>query len=176
MTVFAPVALTAYHKSGVAAWFAVANPALQGFEAVVELNAQAARAVLAEWEDNLKGVLGSTNPVEFFTQQLNASQQAVGKAASYGRHLVEIVSNTGRLDEGHARSHAPAGSEAVVTAMNSALSTASAAAETMRAVTAQVIETAQSGLEAVAASTQNGKPASPRANSARKELAARETA
>ncbi|MBN3786077.1 TIGR01841 family phasin [Burkholderia sp. Ac-20353] len=187
MTVFAPEELMAYHKSGVAAWFAVANPAFQGFEAVVELNTQAARAVLIECEDNLKGALGSANPVEFFTQQLHASQQAVGKAASYARHLVEIAANMqadwtkvthAEYEHFDAKSkewlrqftkHVPAGSEGAVAAMNSAWSTANGAAEMMRAGAAQVIEAAQRGVQAAAAaSAQIGQPASPHAHNAPK--------
>ncbi|CAN0624418.1 Phasin [Burkholderia multivorans] len=194
MTVFAPDDFMANFKSGIAAWFASANPALQGFEAVIELHAQATRAALAECEDHLRAALGSTNPVELLTQQLNTSQRVVGKVASYGCRLLEITANTqtdctkvaqthyqhfnkhSKEWLAHLTNHASASSETVVAAMNSALSSASAAAVTIRAATGQVIEIAQSGFEAVAASTQNVEPTSARANGTRKESAARETA
>lgn len=192
MTVFSPDQLLSDYKSGVAAWFAVAHPALRGFEAVLDLNLQATKAALAEYEDHLKAGFGSTNPAEFMTRQLGASPQAVGKAASYGRHLFDIATTTQaewskvayaqyeqadkRLKDalGELTKHAPPGSAAVVAAVNTALSTASAAAETMRAATGQVIEAAQNGFDAVGASAPSGK-AGPAGN-ARKESTTREAA
>lgn len=190
MSVFAPEKFIANYQTGVAAWFAVAHPAIRGFEAVVELNLQAAKAAFAEYEDQLKGAFSDNNPAEFFTRQLGVSQQAAGKAASYGRHLFDIATTTQvevakvaqaqyeeadkRVKEalGEFTKHAPAGSAAVVAALNTALSTASAAAETVRAATGQAIEAAQSGFDAVGASARGIKPAA----AARKDSAARESA
>ncbi|MBN3820571.1 TIGR01841 family phasin, partial [Paraburkholderia sp. Se-20369] len=169
MSVFAPEKLIADYQTGVTAWFAVVHPALRGFEAVVDLNLQATKAAVTEYEDSLKEAFAAQNPAEFFTRQLGASQQAVTKAASYGRHLFDIATTTQaelakiaqtqyeqndkRLKDalGELSKHAPAGSAPVVAALNSALSAASVAAETVRAATGQVIEAAQSGFDAVGA-------------------------
>ncbi|RQR61242.1 phasin [Burkholderia sp. Bp9125] len=190
MSVFAQEKLIADYQTGVAAWFAAAHPALRGFEAVVDLNLQATKAALTEYEDTLKGAFTGQNPAEFFTRQLGASQQAVTKAASYGRHLFDIATTTQaefakiaqaqyeqndkRLKDllGELTKHAPAGSAPVVAALNSALSAASVAAETVRAATGQVIEAAQSGFDAVGATARGGKPA----GAARKDAAPREAA
>ncbi|RQS56362.1 phasin [Burkholderia sp. Bp8963] len=190
MSVFAPEKFIADYQSGVTALFAAAQPAFRGFEAVVELNLQATKAALEEYEDHLKGAFSGGNPAEFFTRQLGATQQAAGKAASYSRHLFDIATTTQaefakaaqahyeqadqRLKDalGEFSKHAPAGTAPVVAALNSALSAASAAAETMRAATGQVIEAAQSGFDAVGASARATKPAS----GGRKDTAARESA
>ncbi|KVM84158.1 phasin [Burkholderia ubonensis] len=191
MSFFAPEKLVADYQSGVAAWFAVAHPALRGFEAVVDLNLQATKTALTEYEDSLKGAFSGNSPAEFITHQLGASQQTVTKAASYGRHLLDIATatqaewakvaqaqyeqNDKRLKDviGELTKHAPAGTAPVVAAFNTALSAATAAAESVRAATGQVIEAAQSGLDAVGASARNGKQA---AGAARKDAGARETA
>ncbi|KDB08696.1 phasin family protein [Burkholderia sp. lig30] len=188
MTVFAAEQLMADLKSGVDAWFAWANPAFKGVEAVVDLNVQTARATFAECEDNLKGAFGGGNPGEYLTRQLGASQQVAGKAASYGRQLFDIAAATqaewmkvaqaqhAQTDKrvkdtlGQLTKNAPAGSAAVVAVVNSALSTAAAAAETVHAVTGRVIESAQHSLGAVAASAPAGT-AAPRAGNTRREPA-----
>ncbi|WP_205193548.1 TIGR01841 family phasin, partial [Burkholderia sp. LMG 13014] len=94
MSVFAPEKLNAEYQSGIAAWFAIARPAIQGFEAVVELNLQAARTALEEYEDKLKNAFNSSNPAAGFAQQVAAPQEAAGKAVSYGRHLFDIAVST----------------------------------------------------------------------------------
>ncbi|MGU7781462.1 TIGR01841 family phasin [Burkholderia sp. PU8-34] len=192
MSVFAPEKFIADYQSGVTALFAATQPALRGLEAVVELNVQATKAALAEYEDHLKGAFNGSNPADFFTRQLGATQQAAGKAASYSRHLFDIATATQaefakaaqaqyeqadkRVKDalGEFSKHAPAGTAPVVAALNSALSAASAAAETVRAATGQVIEAAQSGFDAVGAAAGAAKPA----NGGRKdkEAAARESA
>lgn len=158
MSVFAPEKFAADYQSGIAAWFAIARPAISGFEAVVELNLQVARTALAEYEDKLKNAFNASNPAAGFAQQVAAPQEAAGKAAAYGRHLFDIAVSTqaewakvaqAQYEEtdkrvkdvvGELTKHAPAGSGAVVAALNSALSAATAAADSMRAATGQAIE------------------------------------
>jgi len=48
MSVFAPEELVSSYQSSVASLFAFANPAFQGFQAVVEFNLQAVKAAMAE--------------------------------------------------------------------------------------------------------------------------------
>jgi phasin family protein len=172
MSVSAPEQFRANYQAGVAAFFAFAKPAIQGMQAVIDLNVQASKAAMAESEATLKGALQSSNPVEFITQQIGASQQAAAKAVSYGQHLLDIASATQNewvqaaqahsgeheqrfkaFSEGLTQ-HAPVGSEAFVAALNSTFAAVNNAAETMRGVTRQAIETAQSGLQSAAASAQ----------------------
>ncbi|HTR06278.1 MAG TPA: TIGR01841 family phasin [Paraburkholderia sp.] len=172
MSVSAPEQFRANYQAGVAAFFALTKPVVQGMQAVIDLNVQAGKAAVAESEATLKGALQSSNPVEFLTQQLGASQQAAAKAVSYSQHLFDIASathnewmqavqaHTGEheqrfkaFSQGFTQ-HAPAGSEAFVAAMNSTLAAVNNAAETMRGVTRHAIETAQSGFQNVAVSAQ----------------------
>jgi phasin family protein len=175
MSVFAPEQFRTNYQAGVAAFFALTKPVIEGVQAVVDLNVQAGKAAVAESEASFKGALQSGNPVDFLTQQLGASQQAAAKAMSYSRHLFDIASATQNewLQAAQAYSgeheqrfksfsegltqHAPAGSEAFVAALNSTFAAVNNAAETMRGVTRQAIETAQSGFQNVAASAQEAQ-------------------
>ncbi|KAB0630833.1 TIGR01841 family phasin [Burkholderia latens] len=192
MSVFAPEKFAADYQSGVAAWFAIARPAINGFEAVVELNLQAAKTALEEYEDKLKNAFDANNPVAGFAQQVAAPQEAAGKAVAYGRHLFDIAVSTqaewakvaqAQYEQTDKRvkdvvieltKHVPAGSGAVVAAFNSALSAATAAADSVRAATGQAIEAAQSGFDAVSETTARG--AKQTAAVSRKEAASRDTA
>ena len=69
MSVFAPEELVSSYQSSVASLFAFANPAFQGFQAVVEFNLQAVKAAMAEGEDNLNDALSGKSPAEFLTRQ-----------------------------------------------------------------------------------------------------------
>jgi phasin family protein len=91
---YLPRKFAADYQSGIAAWFAIARPAISGFEAVVELNLQAARTALAEYEDKLKNAFNASNPAAGFAQQVAAPQEAAGKAVAYGRHLFDIAVST----------------------------------------------------------------------------------
>ncbi|CAG9220732.1 Phasin_2 domain-containing protein [Paraburkholderia tropica] len=169
MTVSAPEHLRANYASGVATWFALITPAWQGAEAVVALNMQAARAALNENEAAFKGALQTNSPVEFFTQQVSASQQIAAKSLSYSRHLFDIATktqaawteaaqaqatqqerNVKALTEQFSQ-HAPVGSEAFVAAMHSTFSAFGNAAESIRGMTRQAIEATQNQFEAATA-------------------------
>jgi phasin family protein len=91
MTVFAPEHLRAAYQTGVQTFFALANPALQGVQAVADLNVRTVKAALAESEATFKGAIQSQNPAEFFAQQVTVSQQAAAKAISYGQQLADIA-------------------------------------------------------------------------------------
>ena len=192
MSVFAPEKFAADYQSGIAAWFAIARPAIHGFEAVVELNLQAAKTALEEYEDKLKNVFNVSNPAAGFAQQVAAPQEAAGKAVAYSRHLFDIAVSTQaewskigqaqyeqtdkRVKDvfGELTKHAPAGSAPVVAALNSALSAATAAADSVRAAAGQAIEAAQSGFDAVSETAARGGKQT--AAAARKDTASRESA
>jgi len=168
MSVSAPEQLRANYEAGVAAFFALAKPVLDGVHAVIDLNVQAGKAAMVESEATLKGALQSSNPTEFLTQQIGATQQATAKALSYGRHLVDIASTTQNewMQAAQAQSgeqeqrfkafsegltqHAPVGSESFVAAMNSTFAAVNNAVETLRGISRQAIETAQNNFQNVA--------------------------
>ncbi|MBY4871368.1 phasin [Burkholderia sp. Bp9017] len=192
MSVFAPEKFAADYQSGIAAWFAIARPAIHGFEAVVELNLQVAKTALEEYEDKLKNAFNASNPAAGLAQQVAAPQEAAGKAVAYSRHLFDIAVSTQaewskvaqaqyeqtdkRVKDvfGELTKHAPAGSAPVVAALNSALSAATAAADSVRAAAGQAIEAAQSGFDAVSETAARGGKQT--AAAARKEAAPRESA
>ncbi|WP_175752494.1 MULTISPECIES: TIGR01841 family phasin [Burkholderia] len=191
MSVFAPEKFAADYQSGIAAWFAIARPAIHGFEAVVELNLQVAKTALEEYEDKLKNAFNASNPAAGLAQQVAAPQEAAGKAVAYSRHLFDIAVSTQaewskvaqaqyeqtdkRVKDvfGELTKHAPAGSAPVVAALNSALSAATAAADSVRAAAGQAIEAAQSGFDAVSETAARGGK---QTAAARKEAAPRESA
>jgi phasin family protein len=169
MSIFAPEELVSSYKTSVTALFALANPVFQGFQAVIELNLQAVKAALAEGEDNLGDAFSGKNPAELIARQFNVTQQFAGKTASYSRHLFEIVSGTqaelGKIAQTQYEEHGskvqtladhlaksgPVGSEAAIAVMKSVFSTASTAAETVRAAARQAIEAAQGNFAATTA-------------------------
>lgn len=176
MSVSAPEQFRANYQAGVAAFFALTKPVVEGVQAVIDLNVQASKAAIAESEATLKGALETGNPAEFLTQQIGASQQVAAKAMSYGRHLVDIATTTQNeliqaaqaqsgeneqrfkaFSEGLAQ-NAPVGAESFVAAMNSTFAAVNNAAETLRGVTRQAIETAQSGFQNVVASAREAAP------------------
>lgn len=171
VTFSAPDRLRAHYESGVAVFFALAKPAFESFEATIALNMQTARAAIVDNEATLKSALQSSNPVELFTQQLNASQRAASNAMSYGRKLFDIAVNTQsewtqiaqaqterqeqcakafaeRFSQG-----APVGAEPFVAAMNSTFAAFGNAADSMRTMTRQAIQAAQGRFDTVAAAT-----------------------
>ncbi|WP_395067955.1 TIGR01841 family phasin [Paraburkholderia silvatlantica] len=177
MSVSTPEQFRANYQAGVAAFFALTKPVFEGMQAVIDLNVQASKAAIAESEATLKGALESGNPAVFLTQQIGASQQAAAKAMSYGRHLVDIATTTqnewiqaAQVQSGEQEQrfkafsagltqNAPVGAESFVAAMNSTFAAVNNAAETLRGVTRQAIETAQSGFQNVVASAQEVAPA-----------------
>ena len=94
MIVFTPEQLRARHQAGITTSLVLANAALQGIEAVTQLNMRATRVALAESEAALKGALQSHRPAELVVQQLSASQRIAAKAISYGHKLSDIATNT----------------------------------------------------------------------------------
>ncbi|WP_042267053.1 TIGR01841 family phasin [Paraburkholderia heleia] len=189
MSVSAPEQFRANYQAGVAALFALTRPVFEGVQAVIDLNVQASKAAIAESEATLKGALESGNPAAFLTQQIGASQQAAAKAMSYGRHLVDIATTTqnewiqaAQVQSGEQEQrfkafsegltqNAPAGAESFVAALNSTFAAVNNAAETLRGVTRQAIETAQSGFQSVASAQQATpvavQPAAAKAGSAK---------
>jgi phasin family protein len=169
MSVFTPEQLTSAQQGNVAALFALTNQAFLGIQKLSELNLQAVKSALAEGEANWQAALSGKTPETLFASQVNATQPVAEKVLSYSRHLYEIASSTQAelakvlqtqyeqhnsnaqsLVEGFAK-NAPAGSEAAVTALKSAFSTASLTYETVRKAATQAVEVAQSNFAAATA-------------------------
>ncbi|WP_322095257.1 TIGR01841 family phasin [Paraburkholderia bannensis] len=166
---FATDHLRAHYQSGIAAFFALTQPAFKSVEAIVALNLQATRAVLAENEATLKSALQTASPVELFTQHVSASQQAAAKALSYGRQLFDIATHAqadftqaaqaqAEAQQERAKAFAervsqnsPAGAAPYFSAFNSTFAAFGNAAETFRNLTQQTIETARNQVDSITA-------------------------
>lgn len=188
MSISAPEQLRANYQAGVAVFFALTKPVFEGVQAMIDVNVLAGKAAIAESEATLKGALQSSNPVEFLTQQLGASQQASAKAMSYSRHLLDIATTAQNkwMQAAQAHSgeheqrfktfsegltqHAPVGAEAFVAAMNSTLAALNHAAEAMRGGYRQAMETAQNGFQNVAASAQEVAQPAPAKSASRAKV------
>lgn len=162
--------LVAAQKAGVEASFVFLNKAFEGIERLAELNVQAVKSTLADNQEFAVKTLSAKEPQEMFSQQSILTQPAVEKVQSYWRHVYEIFSSTQaefaglakaewKQFQGDAQSfidgltkNAPAGSETVVAAwktfITTAGETANSAYETAAQAARQAVETAERNLDA----------------------------
>ena len=156
----------ASNKATVDSLLAVANTALATAERIAALNLGAARTALEDSASATKAALAVKNPNEAAALQSSMVQPAVEKAVSYSRSLYEISSESqqqlakmveaqfadfqkqiaGMVDQ--AAKAAPAGSEGIVAAMQSAITAANSAFSNMATMTKQFTETAQANMVA----------------------------
>lgn len=169
MSVFTQEQRVSAQQGYLTALFALTNQAFHGFQKLIELNLQLAKSTLAEGDASWREALSGNASEAFLTSQVDATQLVAEKVLSYNRHLYEIASGTQAeflkvaqaqyeqhnrsahtLVDGFAK-NAPAGSEAVITALQSAYSTASLTYETARKAATQAIEMTQSNFAATTA-------------------------
>jgi len=156
----------ASNKATVDSLLAVANTALATAERIAALNLGAARTALEDSASATKAALAVKNPNEAAALQSSMVQPAVEKAVSYSRSLYEISSESqqqlakmveaqfadfqkqiaGMVDQ--AAKAAPAGSEGIVAAMQSAVAAANSAFSNMATMTKQFTDTAQANMVA----------------------------
>ena len=158
--------LAAANKATVDSLLAVANTALATAERIAALNLGAARTALEDSAAATKAAFAVKNPNEVAALQSAMVQPAVEKAVSYSRSLYEISSESqqqiakmfeaqfsdfqskiaGMIDQ--AAKGAPAGSEGIVAAMQSAVAAANSAFNNMVTMTKQFSDTAQANIAA----------------------------
>lgn len=156
----------ASNKATVDSLLAVANTALATAERIAALNLGTARAALEDSASATRAVLAVKNPNEAAALQSSIVQPAVEKAVSYSRSLYEISSESqqqlAKMLEAQfadfqkqisgmvaqATKGAPAGSEGIVAAMQSAIAAANSAFGNMTTMTKQFAETAQANMAA----------------------------
>jgi len=142
--------------------------AFESVEKIVELNMSASKAALAESAENAKAMLSVKDAQELMALQSSLLQPLAEKTAAYSRHLYEIASGTtseftkalegqaaevqhqvtGMIDT--AAKNAPAGSEAAVAVMKSAVAAANNALETVQKAVKQATDAAESNFNAMA--------------------------
>jgi len=162
--------LVAAQKAGVETSFVFLTKTFEGIERLAELNVQAVRSTLAENQEFAVKALSAKEPDETFSQQSILVQPAVERVQSYWRQVHEIFSSTQAefatlanaqckrfQSDAHAfidglTKNAPAGSESVVAAWKTLVTTASETAngayETAAKAATQSGETAESNLDA----------------------------
>jgi len=168
-----PEQVLASHKANVETLYGLTAKAFEGVEKLVELNLTAAKATLAESASHTQAALGVKDAQELLALQASLLQPLAEKATAYGRHLYDIASSNGaefaKVVESQnadaqkkflglvdsASKNAPAGSEAAVAVLKSAVSAANNAFESVQKAVKQATELAESNFNAVTATAVN---------------------
>ncbi|MCP3711904.1 TIGR01841 family phasin [Paraburkholderia sp. CNPSo 3274] len=175
--------LVAAQKSGVETSFVFLNKAFEGIEKLADLNVQTVKSTLAENQEFAVKALSAKEPQETFSQQSILVQPAVERVQSYWHHVYEILSSTQAefavLAEAQCKQfqsdahsfidgltkNAPAGSESVVAAWKTFITTASdtanSAYETAAKAARQAVETAESNLNAASTAKRTRQAVAP---------------
>jgi phasin family protein len=170
----------ALNKANLEAAARFADVALGGAERMIEIQLKAAKSALADGMDGAKALAAVKDMQQFAEVKDTVAQPALEKAADYMKSVYDVASETqaefGKLVEQQFAAFnqqfvvaldkfaqtAPAGSEAGITALKTALATSNAAYENITKAAKQFNETAKNNLEAAA------KRAAPAAKKAKK--------
>ncbi|MGF6900196.1 TIGR01841 family phasin [Paraburkholderia sp. GAS348] len=156
-------------KTNVDAFFGLAGKIFEGVEKLAALNLQVIRAALAEAQENMAKVSGTTEPPQWFTLQAGFTGPFAEKSLSYGRQVFDIASTTqaeiaqlaqtqyerysnrvqALVDE--AAKSSPAGSEAAIAAWKSTIAATTTLYETLQKTGQQAVQAVESNFEAVTA-------------------------
>lgn len=148
------------------------NKAFEGFEKLVELNMQAAKTILAESQANTESIMSVKDAQELVNLQASMFQPLAEKVAAYNRHLYDIAAGTtsefskaveGQMSENqeqfskfmdNAAKNAPAGSETAVAMMQSAMSAANNAFDSVQKAVKQASDIAETNFATASANAQ----------------------
>ncbi len=160
-TNFTPDQFIAAQKASFETLFGLTQKAFEGIEKLVELNMQVAKTTLTEAAETAQAAMAVKDVQELMSLQASLLQPAAEKAASYSRHVYDIVAGANaeasRAAEVHmadsqkkvlalvdtAMKNAPAGSESAVAMMKSAVTAANNALETVQKAAKQATEVAE---------------------------------
>lgn len=167
-TQLSPEQVAAAQQAGLDFLFGLTGKLVEGVGKLAELNRQMIRSTLAETRENALKALSVNGPQEWFALQASLAAPMAEKVQSYDRQLFEIISATGAecaqlalaQCEAYGRraqtlvddvaSSAPAGSEAAVAALKSAIAATSTLVETVQKAGQQAVEVAQSNFDIAA--------------------------
>jgi len=158
----------ASQKASVETLLGLTAKAFEGVEKIVELNMSASKAALAESGESAKAILSVKDAQELMALQSSLLQPLAEKTAAYSRHLYDIATGTtseftkavesqtaeaqqkfaGMVES--AAKNAPAGSEAAVAVMKSAVAAANNALESVQKAVKQATDVAEANFTAVA--------------------------
>ncbi|MEZ0606052.1 phasin family protein [Paraburkholderia sp. IW21] len=169
MSLLPPEQFAAGQKANLDTLFGLTRTAFEGWQRLVELNLQAARSTLAEEQDSVLLALSVRDPQELAMLPARMMQPTAGKMQSYSREVFAIVTamQTGfaKVAEAQYEAHnrrvqmlvdtvaqsAPAGSEAAVAALKSAVTATGTLYETVQRTTRQAVEVTESNFNIAAA-------------------------
>jgi phasin family protein len=159
----------ASQKANLTAAAELSQTAFAGFERFIELNIAAGKAAVGESFANMQALMGAKTPQDMMAVQAALVQPAFEKSVSYGRHLADIANSTsavftkaaeGKMAESeqavkslveNSLKNAPAGSDAAVAVIKTAIEAGQTAAETLKKVAKQAADTAESNIKAATA-------------------------
>jgi len=169
-----PEQFAAASKAGMENFFAAATSGFSTLERLVELNVATTKAMMADAAESTRAVLEIKDAKELLALNASMAQPAVEKAVSYSRHVYGIVTENqlalrkaaeeqaataqkefaGLIDK--SLKNAPAGSEAAVAAVKSAVTAATSAYDNASKIVKQSIDMFETNLaNAAAAATSN---------------------
>jgi phasin family protein len=165
----------ATQKSSVEALTGLTQTAFASFEKLVELNMAASKAVLSESMSNLQALTSAKDAQSLLALQSGMIKPLTEKAASYSRHLYDIVSAAGAdfskaFESSTAESqknvtallenslkNAPAGSEAAVAVIKSAITAGNTAVETAQKSAKQAAQLVESNINSISSASQKAE-------------------
>lgn len=160
----------AAQKANVETAFTLATKAFDGVEKTVELNLQAAKALLGEAANHAQAVLSAKDAQELLALQAGLLQPAAQKTAAYSHHVYDIAAATNtevsKIVEAQlaelqqnflaavdtAFKNAPAGSENALALVKSSVAAASNAFEEVQKAAKQAAEVAEANFKLVTTS------------------------
>ncbi|MDB5870069.1 MAG: phasin family protein [Polaromonas sp.] len=159
--------LIANQKSTLEAIASLSEKAFASFEKLVELNMAASKALLSESIGNLQALASAKDAQSLIALQTEMVKPINEKAASYSRHFFDILSGSSAdfsqaIEASTAESqktvnallesslkNAPAGSEAAVAVIKSAMTAGTNAVETAQKTAKQAAQLVESNLTSI---------------------------
>jgi phasin family protein len=166
-TTFTADQLVAAQKANLETLFGLTQKAFEGVEKLVELNLQVAKTTMTEMADTTMAAMSVKDAQELLNLQAGLLQPAAEKAASYSRHVYDIVAGTNAevtkaaeatLADGQKKmlamvdsavKNAPAGTESAVALVKSAVAAANNAYESVNKAAKQASEVAEANFTAL---------------------------
>ena len=165
----------AIQKSSVEAFAGLSEKAFASLEQLVELNMAASKALISESISHLQALAEVKDVQALLTLQSDMVKPMAEKAASYSRHLYDIVSGSSAefnkvLESASAESqktvtqllesslkNAPAGSEAAVVVMKSAMAAGNNAVENAQKSAKQAAQLVESNISSFSTPAQKAE-------------------
>ena len=172
-----PEQIAAANKANIETLAGLTHTAVAGVEKLIELNLAATKSAMSDSHSQAHAVLSVKDSHDLIALQASIFQPFAEKLMSYNRHLYDIATGTGqdfshifegKLSEAQHTFHdfvdsmtknAPAGSEATVSAIKSAISTGNQALEQVQKAVKQASEMAESNFKSMTNSVMNATTA-----------------